>query len=206
MKQTDWEQYYSSPLPTACYSRAVIRGHLLRMIGRTGLKTGFSTAELGGGGSCFYEKITKKYPVEKYTVFDSCQAGLQAFLRKHPNGNTVRTDLLTYEPEEQYDLVFSVGLIEHFPQESTAAMIKKHFEMTKPGGYVIIFFPTPTLLYSITRGLAELFGIWQFPDERPVTPEEFRETADHCGTFLKGCTIRSNFLSQYAALYRKNQR
>ena len=204
MKQTDWEQYYHSPLPTAFYSRAVIRRHLLGMIRATGLKKKFSIAELGGGGSCFYEKINKRFSVAEYTIFDSCLAGLQAFLRKHPNGKAVRADLLTYQTEKKYDLVFSVGLVEHFPIEKTALMVRKHFEMTKPGGYVIIFFPTPTLLYSITRKLAELVGVWQFPDERPVTPDEVLKTANLWGTFVKGHTIRANILSQYAALYRKN--
>ena len=132
-------------------------------------------------------------------------AGLQAFIKKHPHGNAVHTDLLTYHPEKQYDIVFSVGLIEHFTEKRTELMIRKHFEMTKLGGYVVIFFPTPTLFYKVTRGLAELVGVWQFPDERPVKPEEFRKTADQLGAFLKGYTVRANFLSQYAALYRKTQ-
>ena len=204
MKQTNWEQYYHSPLPTSFYSRAVVRKHLLGMIRATKQKKDFSIAELGGGGSCFYEKIKKKFPISEYTIYDSCLAGIQSFLRKYPNGKAVRADLLTYQTEKKYDLVFSVGLIEHFPIEKTALMIRKHFEMTKPGGYVIIFFPTPTLLYSITRKLAELVGVWQFPDERPVTPDEALKTANHWGTFMKGYTIRANILSQYAALYRKN--
>ena len=206
MKQTDWEKYYHSPLPTAFYSRAVIRKHLLGMLRKTGLKKDFSIAELGGGGSCFYNRINKKFSVAEYTVFDSCMTGIQAFIKKFPNGDAVQTDLLTYHPERQYDIVFSVGLIEHFPEEKTATMIRKHFEMTKPGGYVVIFFPTPTALYHVTRKLAELLGVWQFPDERPIEPEEFRKNADQFGMFLKGYTIRANFLSQYAALYRKNER
>lgn len=206
MKQTDWEKYYHSPLPTAFYSRAVIRRHVLGMLQETRLKKDFSIAELGGGGSCFYDRINKNFSVAKYTVFDSCMTGLQAFIKKHPKGDAVHTDLLTYHPEKLYDIVFSVGLIEHFPEEKTALMIRKHFEMTKPGGYVVIFFPTPTPLYNVTRKLAELTGVWQFPDERPVKPEEFRKTADQLGTFLKGYTIHANVLTQYAALYRKNER
>ena len=205
MKRTNWEQYYSSPVPTAFFSRAIIRGHLLRMIRKTGLPGAFSIAELGGGGSCFYGKIRKKFKTENYTIYDSCMAGLQAFLRKNPNGKTVQTDLLSFQTDCKYDLVFSVGLIEHFPPEKTECMIKKHFEMTKPGGYVILFTPTPSLIYRVTRKAAEITGLWQFPDERPIPPDELRNTADKYGTFLEGYTIHSNFLSQYAALYRKKQ-
>ena len=181
----------------------IVRNHLLRMIRKTGLRQNFSIAELGGGGSCFYDKIQKKFNPEIYTVYDSCQAGLQAFLRKHPNGKTVQTDLRSFQPDKTFDLVFSVGLIEHFPPEETELLIRKHFEMTKPGGWVILFFPTPTLLYRTTRFLADLLGLWQFPDERPLTADELRKTADGCGTFLKGKTIFANILTQYAVLYRK---
>ena len=205
MKRTNWEKYYSSPAPTAFFARAIVRRHLLRMIRETDLNGNFSIAELGGGGSCFYEKIKELFDGCSYRIYDSCPAGIQAFLAKHPEGNAVETDLLTYQPEILHDLVFSVGLIEHFPPEQTARMIRKHFEMTRPGGYVVIFVPTPTLLYRATRNIAELLEMWQFPDERPVTKNELRMTADQCGTFLKGVTIRANFLSQYAVLYRKQK-
>ena len=66
------------------------------------------------------------------------------------------------------DIVFSVGLIEHFAAEQTAHVIGRHFSCVKPGGLVVITFPTPTFLYRITRTLAESAGLWRFPDERPL--------------------------------------
>ena len=205
MKQTDWEKYYASPAPTAFFARAVVRSHLLRMIQKTGINQKSSVAELGGGGSCFAEKIRELFKIRNYTVYDSCEAGLRDFLRKNPGCGAIQTDLIQWKTKEKYDLVFSVGLIEHFPKEKTDALIRKHFEMTKPGGYIILFFPTPTLLYRFTRKIAEAAGLWQFPDERPLKKEELRNTADSCGTFLDGYTIYLNVLSQYAALYRKTQ-
>lgn len=204
MNQTDWNRYYSSPLPTAYWSRAVIRKHLLRMFKKADIRENFSIAELGGGGSCFCEMIRKKFKIKNYTVYDSCQLGLNEFLKKNPDCKTISTDLLQWTPVEKYDLVFSVGLIEHFSPEHTALLIRKHFEMTKDGGCVILFAPTPTLIYRVTRSIAELFRLWQFPDERPLKKEELRKTADQCGTYLKGYTIYTNFLSQYAVIYRKH--
>jgi cyclopropane fatty-acyl-phospholipid synthase-like methyltransferase len=73
---------------------------------------------------------------------------------------------------EKADIVFSVGLIEHFSTADTAECIRAHFELVKPGGYVLITYPSPTALYSIIRRAAELLKIWSFPDERPLTSQE----------------------------------
>ena len=203
MRRTDWDQYYSAPVPTAFLSRAVVRHRLLRLIRETGSAPERSIAELGGGGSCFCEAIRNRFNTKEYTAYDSSKLGLQKFLRKNPDCRTVMTDLLSWNPETQYDLVFSVGLIEHFQESDTEIMIRKHFEMTKPGGYVIILVPTPTLLYRITRKIAESGRLWKFPDERPVSAAELKKTADTCGICLNSFTIYANFLSQYAVLYRK---
>ncbi|MBQ7402555.1 MAG: class I SAM-dependent methyltransferase [Lentisphaeria bacterium] len=206
MKQTNWEKYYLSPLPTSGWSRMIVRHNLLQMLRKTNLSQGCSIAELGGGGSSFYRKISDEFQTEHYTVYDSCTAGIQAFIRKNPNGKTVKTDLLSFQPDQTFDLVFSVGLIEHFPPESTKKLIKKHFEMTNPDGWVVLFFPTPTLLYRGVRSLAEFSGLWDFPDERPLAPQEVRSTADQYGICRDSKLIYANFLTQYALLYRKKSK
>jgi SAM-dependent methyltransferase len=51
----------------------------------------------------------------------------------------VETDLFKYEPEQQYDLVLSCGLIEHF--NDTADIISRHKAFVKPGGTLFITLP-----------------------------------------------------------------
>jgi cyclopropane-fatty-acyl-phospholipid synthase len=46
------------------------------------------------------------------------------------------TDFLTYEPKEQYDSIVIMGVIEHLPQYET--VLKKFFEILKPGGHVFL--------------------------------------------------------------------
>ena len=60
-------------------------------------------------------------------------------------------------------------------------MIKKHFQAAKPSGLIIITYPTPTLMYNITRKFLEFIGLWQFHDERPLTRYEVEDTAKHFG-------------------------
>lgn len=51
----------------------------------------------------------------------------------------IETDLFTYQPAQQYDLVLSCGLIEHF--NDTADIIKRHISFLKPGGTLFITLP-----------------------------------------------------------------
>lgn len=48
-------------------------------------------------------------------------------------------DLFNYVPEQQYDLVLSFGLIEHF--NDTADIINRHIQFVKPGGTLFITLP-----------------------------------------------------------------
>jgi SAM-dependent methyltransferase len=51
----------------------------------------------------------------------------------------IEGDFFTYDPEKQFDLVFSIGFIEHF--ENTAEVIQRHLPFVKPGGRLVITLP-----------------------------------------------------------------
>ena len=101
------------------------------------------------------------------------------------------------------DVVFSIGLVEHFDVERTHQAVLAHFDVLRPGGTAIITFPTPTLLYRITRSLIETAGMWKFPDERPLQPPEviaaIRERAD----ILSQKTLWPLILTQHMVVARK---
>jgi len=48
-------------------------------------------------------------------------------------------DFFTYNPENQYDVVGSFGLVEHFPQWEE--VLDRHLAMLKPGGTLVLNFP-----------------------------------------------------------------
>jgi hypothetical protein len=75
---------------------------------------------------------------------------------------------LTYGPE--FDVVISVGLIEHFPDEYKPLCFDFHRRFVKPGGWVIMTTPRDQLrsraYYSIMAdrlnfGYRELMNVWQ---------------------------------------------
>jgi ubiquinone/menaquinone biosynthesis C-methylase UbiE len=53
-----------------------------------------------------------------------------------------------------FDVVYSEGVIEHFPVESSEAMIREHARVCRPGGLVIISAPNKfALVHSLTKRL-----------------------------------------------------
>lgn len=181
---TDWTRYYERPFVTAHVTRRITGRILAKMLATAGFPEGGSIIELGGGNSAFCATLTRRLHVRHYTVVDSNPRGTELFRAKHPGPETeaLCADILTLDPAsfEPADLVFSVGLVEHFSEERTRIAIRRHFELAKPGGLVLITFPVPTFTYRLIRRAAEALDLWRFPDERPIQLEDaVRLCAEH---------------------------
>jgi SAM-dependent methyltransferase len=177
MKKMDWDQYYQSPVRTSLYSRRITENLLVRLIREFAPNSGrpLTIVELGGGNSCFLDRILRDVRPGAYHVIDNNQHGLDLLSKRLTKGLPVLThhdDVLDLNLDLRADCVFSVGLIEHFDESETRIAILKHFDLLKAGGIAIITFPTPTLLYRATRSAASLLRIWRFPDERPLRMAE----------------------------------
>ena len=168
--------------------------------------------ELGSGDSCFYRGFRASYPRAFYCVFDNSFNGIHAFNEKFrfkPPFNQrayLKNILQLQNLDSQFDLVFSVGLIEHFNINGTKEICARHFSIAKEGGVVLITYPTPTWLYRFTRGLLERFGMWKFHDERPL---KFSEVNSICSNFgeLKARHLNwAIFLTQEILVYEKFRR
>ncbi len=173
---TDWTNYYQSVPPTARLTRRYTARALVRTLARFSPAQTRTVMEIGGANSCFVDSILRRIKPERYRVVDTNEHGLELLRRRFPNASRVvatNASVLDLRPEDDpVDVVFSVGLVEHFSPEETARAVRAHFGLAREGGLVVISFPTPTRLYRLARGLCEAAGIWQFPDERPLNPEE----------------------------------
>ncbi len=206
---TDWDKYYAAPYKTAGYARRIVGKKLLDMFRRYQPVSHPEIAELGGGNSCFFESIVKSTSPARYVIYDNNALGVRKFEERTagiPCAAARECNLLELNPEKEkkFDVVFSVGLIEHFPPELTRKMVKVHFDLAEEGGTVILFFPTPTFLYRATRSLSELLRLWIFHDERPLTAEEVETALRPYGTVLHREIIWRNFLTQQIIIARKN--
>jgi cyclopropane fatty-acyl-phospholipid synthase-like methyltransferase len=171
--QTDWDSYYHKPSFFAKFTRKCTERILLRHLKKANALSPIQTiCELGGANSCFFPVIRKAFPGVLFTVVDNNEQGVSLFKKKYANDLLINTKLLDILIDNNLpamsDVVFSVGLIEHFSPADTQNVIRKHFLCSKPGGLVIITFPTPTWLYKIIRFISEKCHAWIFYDERPL--------------------------------------
>jgi len=208
---TDWDAYYDRPYKTASFTRKVTERYLRDLLDIYRPKEGgLKIAELGGANSCFFDMISDRYAPQQYHIYDNNSNGLNRFADRKGPVSGVETHLFdildtnNLPKLEYYDIVFSVGLIEHFDASNTAKAIEAHFKMLKPSGIAIITFPTDTFLYRTTRALSVFFKQWIFHDERPLTIDEVTASAEKFGTILYKKLNWRICLTQYILAVRKN--
>ena len=204
--QTDWDSYYARPYKTASLTRkhtASVLADLMRSHGGAGA----SILEFGGANSCFIDGVIGEVKPARYDVIDNNQLGLDLLKSRYSRDNRVsvrKGDVLsTSEPERLYDIVFSVGLIEHFDPAGTAKAIASHFRYLRPGGTAIITFPTPTWLYRAVRRLSEATNNWIFHDERPLRLPEFERAVNGLGEIESARILWPLILTQYCVVAHK---
>ena len=211
--KTDWENYYAKRknniFQISNITRKITQKIILNILK---MKNFNQICELGGGDSCFYKAFRASYPRAFYCVFDNSKEGVYAFNKRFESNSPLnqraylKNILQLQNLDSNFDLVFSVGLIEHFNSLGTKEICKKHFSIVKNGGIVLITYPTPTWLYRLTRGLLERFSMWKFHDERPL---KFSEVNDICSNFGELKFRRINwfiFLTQEILIYEKFRR
>jgi putative flippase GtrA len=174
---TDWRRYYLKTPLLARITRRYTTGVLLSALKRFAGDEVRTVVELGGGNSCFVEEVFRQLHPDVYHVVDTSEYGLELLRDRagqDPRLRLHRRDVTAPGLDIEADAAFSVGLVEHFDRTGTQKAIETHLGLLRPGGYALIFAPTPTWLYRAARSACEFLGIWRFPDERPLLAEEIR--------------------------------
>ena len=207
--RTDWDRYYDAVPPTARLTRRYTGRILLRAMRLAGLsKDGppGTLVEIGGANSCFLDRIAANVRLAAYHVVDNNRHGLE-LLRARP---ALPAEVVLHEQNVlnlslpvQADVVFSIGLIEHFGEADTEKAVAAHLKLLKPGGFAIISWPTPTWLYRASRGLCEVFGVWKFPDERALRAGEVKRAIAGQGEIIFEKTLWPLILTQHLLVARK---
>jgi len=206
MKSTDWDAYYRSTPHYTSVTRKISQAKISRLLRRYG-RSNPTICEIGGANSCFLEGICADIRPTSYHVDDLNEFGLSLLERKRGSIDCSltyeRSDVLdNYTSSTRFDIVYSVGLIEHFHPEGTARAVVNHFARCNSGGVVLITFPTPTVLYRTIRRLAEKAGKWSFPDERPLHFSEVTSTCERYGIVLHKSINWAIGLTQGYLVYR----
>ncbi len=197
--KTDWNAYYLKPFKASSVTRKITSSVLRSCFKKFSLVQNPSIIEIGGANSCFYNDIKKDLQPSTYAVIDNNQLGLDKFaerLGKNEQVQLYNDSILHPSITITADIVFSVGLIEHFSERDTRIAIQNHFRFTKNNSLVVITYPTPTWLYRLIRFVAEKIGAWSFPDERPLLPAEVIAALPGDVKCLYSCIIWPIFLTQ----------
>jgi cyclopropane fatty-acyl-phospholipid synthase-like methyltransferase len=204
--RTDWDNYYARPYRTASLTRRHTASALVDLMRRTNGSQA-SILEFGGANSCFIDQILAEVAPVRYDVIDNNKMGLDLIRGRYSTDDRVSVrlgDVLSVpKPDRLYDIVFSVGLIEHFNKAETASAVAAHFNYLRPGGTAIITFPTPTWLYRFVRKLAEITNSWIFPDERPLQLQEFERAVAGLGEIKSARILWPLILTQYCVEVQK---
>jgi putative flippase GtrA len=204
---TDWDRYYRSTPFTARLTRKYTTAVLVAALKKfAGVPGGSAIVEIGGANSCFLDRILAELRPRSYHVIDNNEYGLDLLRRRLAAARNVelhREDVLRLSLDLQADAVFSVGLIEHFGAEETEKAIATHFDLLKPGGCAILSFPTATPLYRAARFVCELFGLWKFPDERPLSRTEVLRSIGGRGRVVFEKTLWPLVFTQHLVVVEK---
>jgi len=208
-RKTDWHSYYRSVLPAARLTRRYTTRCLLNAFRRflpPATQHGLHFMEIGGANSCFFEPIVAELHPRRYLVVDTNEFGLNLLMQRAVGGGVLElrhADALELTSVENHDAVFSVGLIEHFDPEGTSRPIRAHLRNVRPGGILLLTFPTPTWLYRASRSACEAAGIWRFHDERPLERQEILNAVNQDALLLYEKTLWPLFFTQHLMVFRR---
>ncbi len=176
LEETDWDKYmgYEDSFFNREFLRAVFRGYL-KILKPVSISRGISILELGAGSGYNSYNIAMRFRASKVTLVDLNDKALEASKKifgKNTKLTLVKENVLKFESDERYDLVHSQGLIEHFQGSDLKTLIDIHIKHAKKGGYIVIFYPTPSFVYRFLRKGLEIFNAWIFTDEVPLKKEQ----------------------------------
>jgi glycosyltransferase involved in cell wall biosynthesis len=209
---TDWTAYYTSVPMSAVLTRRYSSRVIIRALRDAARDAGplRRITELGGANSCFVDRVCATLRPDTYTVVDHNRFGLSllaGWAPPPPASTTLEVreaDVRSMPAGEPADVVFSVGLVEHFEPAVTRAVLRTHAAMARSGGTVLVSYPTPTALYRAARRLLEYLGLWSFPDERPLRFGEVAAAFDGVGTIVSRRTLWPLILTQELVVVRKS--
>lgn len=206
--KTDWNIYYTKPKSKiSTITQKYTLNYLLKEINIAGLGDGIRILEFGGGNSCFAAEIREKLSISKYDVVDNCKVALDKLKNSLLVDMAWDFDLCEniecLEMPQKYNLVYSVGLVEHFSESERKRVIQNHFACCVDGGVVLITAPTPTFKYRIIRKIMELLKVWQFWDECPICLEQLVDEMKSYGEIIDSGINYTLPLTQAVVMCRK---
>ena len=138
-RATDWTAYYQGKKSVfSTMTQRITMRFLNRRFEEIGIDGKWSILECGGGNSCFAKSIVQKFQIQQYDIADNNNLGIEK-AKKIPEISDAKNIDLTREADDEsllrkYDLVYSIGLVEHFETDEQRRVIENHFRFVREGG------------------------------------------------------------------------
>lgn len=159
--------------------------------------------EVGCGSARTLHYLEDQYESSRCYAFDLSPQAIKVARQLSPHflaGVASALDLPLKESE--FDVSFSIGLIEHFTREQAAQMVREKIRITHPGGTVGIVVPWQSSIYNLI--IRKAFGKhWPFGNEFPFHRRELSEFMEGLG--LEEVKIHVVYGSALLGIGRRNK-
>lgn len=139
--------------------------------------------EIGSGSGVNSLLLSRILAAKQVVLVDSNDVSLgiskEVFQNSGVNVKFLSADALKVDPGQEFDIVHSEGLIEHFYGQERVSVFRKHVDFCKRNGFVIIFVPCKSLRYTLFMKACQLMGKWIY-EEQEFSKEELCKL---CGQF-----------------------
>jgi cyclopropane fatty-acyl-phospholipid synthase-like methyltransferase len=211
---TDWNRYVNNK-PSNFLVRSffldTVSNAYTKLLKKASLNEPVSILELGSGTGYTNLKLSQALPTKKIVLIDLNRHMLNISKQTLRPVNCekifINQNFLEFKLKEKFDLVHSQGVVEHFQGENQKKLFSLHMQLLKPGGYCIIFAPTPTITYRLLRKTAEMSKRWKYTDEVPIPKELLLQKVKQTGLEIVDTTYfwKYRWLSEVGVLAKKRQ-
>lgn len=191
-----WNSIWKQLPPVERYDGPLYEHHqvLSRFLSHAG---GGDAVEIGCGTGNYMIYINKEFG---YRVDGLDYADNLEYVRANLSYNGVQdsqlfnADVFEFTPPKKYDLVLSGGFAEHFDDHEL--VVRKHAELAKPGGLVVIIVPNLTHIHKLLCGwfAREVLSVHRFPLMRR---DVMRQTLEKAGLQVLHCEYQKTFRPTY---------
>lgn len=100
-----------------------------------------SLIDIGCGDGRFLSEVKTRFAGKRLLGIDHSEKAIAFAHRMSPGVRYEQRDILLASPEDQFDVVTLLEVVEHIPDESLALFMAAAADVLKPGGHMIITAP-----------------------------------------------------------------
>lgn len=138
--QSGWSDFFQTFYLLAYLSSVWRARHTYSLIRDLKINT---LLELGAGTGLCAHFLAAKTKAQT-TLLDKDRQLVTKLKEKYPDKEIIHADLFNFSTKRKWDLVYSLGLIEHFPDEKAIKAIKIHKKLSSQ--YVLIAVPVESFI------------------------------------------------------------